>query len=75
MSDASIEFGSRLRIKRLSLGLSQAALAEKAGMERAHLTRIEGGKKAPRFDTMLRLATALGVGPDFFVKPRRGRAA
>jgi DNA-binding XRE family transcriptional regulator len=54
-------FGGRLRELRVRRKLSQAALAERAGLTQAQVARIEGGKTDPRFSTMLALAHALGV--------------
>ena len=49
---------------RKTAGLSQAALAAKAGVRPATLSDIEGGKIDPRISTMKALATALGVDVD-----------
>jgi DNA-binding XRE family transcriptional regulator len=49
---------------RKSAGLSQAELAEKAGIRPATLSDIEGGKIDPRLSTMKALASALGVDID-----------
>ena len=42
-------------------GLTQAALAEKAGISRSHLQVIESGKANPRLTTMARLSIGLNV--------------
>jgi HTH-type transcriptional regulator, competence development regulator len=43
-------------------GLSQADLAEKAGVTAPYITQLETGKKAnPSLDVLRRLAKALGV--------------
>lgn len=44
-------------------GLTQAQLAEKAGIDRALITRYETGKALPRPKTIERLAAALNVSP------------
>lgn len=49
---------------RKAAGLSQAALAQKAGIRAATLSDIEGGKIDPRLSTMKALAGALGVDID-----------
>jgi transcriptional regulator with XRE-family HTH domain len=41
--------------------LSQAALAERAGMHRTYLSSIERGRRNVPLDTVCRLAWALGV--------------
>lgn len=54
-------FGNRLREARTSRGLSQAALAERAGLTASYLGRLERGLAAPGIDLVDRLAEALGV--------------
>lgn len=50
---------------RIRAGLSQHALAREVGIAANHLARIESGTKAlPRFDTVARLAAALGLSLD-----------
>ncbi|WP_196053515.1 helix-turn-helix transcriptional regulator [Paracoccus lichenicola] len=49
---------------RKAAGLSQAALAQKAGIRTATLSDIEGGKIDPRLSTMKAVAGALGVDID-----------
>lgn len=46
---------------RMSLGLSQTALAEKAGVRAATVSDIEAGKIDPRVSTVKALAEAIGV--------------
>ncbi|MEI8352411.1 MAG: helix-turn-helix transcriptional regulator [bacterium] len=55
--------GKKIRTRRQELNLSQLAVAERAGMSRAHLTRIEGGNTTPYFDTVERIAKALKTSP------------
>ena len=50
------------RIYRKRAGLSQKALAEKAGLIPSRVSRIEGGKVRPLFDTVNALAAAMGAG-------------
>lgn len=52
---------SRLTRLRLAAGLSQSALARKAGIRRATLTDIEAGKQQPSLATAAKLVAALGV--------------
>jgi transcriptional regulator with XRE-family HTH domain len=54
-------FGGRLRQLREAAGLSQAQLAEKAGMHRFSVAKIERGERVPGWDTVLALGKALGV--------------
>jgi DNA-binding XRE family transcriptional regulator len=50
-----------LVVARLLRGLSQADLAELAGLSRESVALIEVGRRSPRIDTMTALADALGV--------------
>lgn len=52
-------FGDRLRELRASAGLSQEALAEKAGLHRNYIGHIERGEKTASLDVLTRLAAAL----------------
>ena len=51
---------SNLKSARLSAGLSQAALAAKAGVSRQAYLAIESGRSVPSTEVSLRLARALG---------------
>jgi len=53
--------GLRIRQLREKRGLSLRGLAEKAEVDFTTLNRIELGKAIPRFDTLEKLAKALGV--------------
>ncbi len=50
----------QIRRLRKQAGLTQAALAKKAGMARPNLTRLEAGRCRPALETLERLAAALG---------------
>ncbi|MDP3983678.1 MAG: helix-turn-helix transcriptional regulator [Acidimicrobiia bacterium] len=54
-------FGQRIRLLREGLGLSQEALAEKAGIHRTYVSSVERGERNVGLDNILRLARALGV--------------
>ena len=55
-------FGSRLRRYRVAAGLSQEALAERAGLSRRGIADLErGARNFPYGDTVQRLATALDL--------------
>jgi UDPglucose 6-dehydrogenase len=47
--------------KRKSLGLSQARLATKAGIDRKTVNRIEKGHYSPTLNTLVALSSALSV--------------
>lgn len=45
-------------------GLSQEQLAERAGLQRTHISRIEAGKYAVTLETIQAIAEALGMTVD-----------
>lgn len=53
--------GQAIRKLRTERGTSQAALAEKAGLTVAALSRIERGHTNPTWGTVVALAAALGT--------------
>ena len=59
----------RLRWWRERRALSQQELAERAGITRAALSRIETGLSEPHPRTVRKLAEALGVGPEDLMEP------
>lgn len=61
-SEALARFGRNLRCARPGAGLSQAALAGRAGIGRSYVGRLEAGVSECRFITAMRLADALGSG-------------
>ena len=58
---------SPLRVWRDYRGLTQAALGEKADVNRVQIADIEAGRKTGSVETIRKLATALGVGMDDLV--------
>ena len=61
------EVGKTIRALRKEKGLSQDVLSGLAGIARTHLTMIENGSKQANFETLWRLATALGLRPSELV--------
>jgi transcriptional regulator with XRE-family HTH domain len=55
------QLGGLVRAAREATGLSQAAFAEKAGMDRLYFGRIELGKQNPTVAVLLRIALEAGV--------------
>ena len=68
---ATLDMGllaERLRMARERLGLSQTALAVRAGLNLGNVNELERGQKTGvRADTMLALADALGCSLDYLV--------
>ena len=62
-------FGPRLRELRAAAGLTQKALAKRAGLTREAVACLETGRNDPRWRTVVALCVALGVGSDEFLKP------
>ena len=46
---------------RKKLGMTQAELARRAGVQRTNITRFEGGSYNPSLEMMVRIAAALGM--------------
>ena len=53
-----------LKEVRVFLGLSQAALAKKAGFESSAISHFETGTREPSLPNLVKLAKALGVSTD-----------
>lgn len=60
-SQELIRLGRRIRELRLSAGMSQETLAEKAGISPNTVSRIEGGLTEMYVETFRKLAQALGA--------------
>jgi transcriptional regulator with XRE-family HTH domain len=77
---AAQHFAGRLKELRERAGLTQAGLAEKAGMKVGGIRDLEQGINSPRWETVVDLAAALGVDCRAFLEapaaapePKRGR--
>lgn len=55
------QFGMRLKALREQKGMTQEALAKKAGVSRAYLSRLEMGLHDPPLSRLQKLAKGLGV--------------
>jgi transcriptional regulator with XRE-family HTH domain len=55
------EVGSRLAAARLTRNLTQAALAEQAGVSKRTVERLESGEVAARLSGLVRVCRALGM--------------
>jgi Zn-dependent peptidase ImmA (M78 family)/transcriptional regulator with XRE-family HTH domain len=71
VSDAQQTLAANLRRYRSALGLSQQALADKAGLSRVGYRDIESGVATPRTDSLTRIAEALGVRTKELLAPVR----
>ena len=61
MSTLRNDFGKRLRKIRRNQDLTQAQLAETIGVTMEFVSLLERGQTSPSFDTLEKLAKALGV--------------
>lgn len=61
IKQAQQQLGDRIRDARLQADLTQEKLAERAGVDRTTLQRLEGGKSDPKLSLLLRVAQALGL--------------
>lgn len=62
-----IKFGQKVRAERAELGLSQEALASRAGVHRTYIGMIERGEKNITLENIERVAKALNLKlSDFF---------
>lgn len=60
--------GEQLRKVRQARGLSVSEVARRAGIDRRHLGKIEGGEiPSPGVETVSRIARALGTSPEEFI--------
>ena len=62
-----VEFGRRVAELRKINGLTQEDLAEKLGVEKLHISRMERGVAACSIDLLLEMSTALKVSTDYLL--------
>ena len=72
---ASLLLGQMVYDRRTELGLTQAELAERAGMTQPQLSRLESGGAIPTVPLLTRLAAALDAELDISFKPHTPLAA
>jgi len=70
---AAFELAERVREARERLGITQSELAKRIGSTQPAIARLEAGGSAPSFETLRRIATALGL--ELVVELRARRAA
>jgi transcriptional regulator with XRE-family HTH domain len=68
-------FGRNLRRCRLAAGLSQEAVAERMGVDRAHVSSMERGRQNVTLLTIWQAAQALGRKPKEFLDEEAAAAA
>ena len=59
--DAAERLGQNVLTARRRAGFSQEELGALAGLHRTEIGFVEGGRRLPRADTLIKLASALGV--------------
>ncbi|SIO53553.1 helix-turn-helix domain-containing protein [Chitinophaga niabensis] len=66
-----INFGNNVRTKRTALGMTQDDLSFHTNIERSEISRIENGKRNIEFETIVRLAEALGTSTSELFLPEK----
>ncbi|MFT4231704.1 MAG: helix-turn-helix transcriptional regulator [Leucobacter sp.] len=66
-SSAALKIGHRVRSVRQRLGISLEDLGELSEISWTSIGKIERGASSPTTETLVRLATALGVDPGSFI--------
>ena len=61
MTDRIKTIGNKIRLMRVSKGLSQQSLAKEIGITQAHFSNIENGRCNATIDVLLRLHDSLGA--------------
>lgn len=67
----AVEFGARVRARRLELGRTQEQLAEAAGLHFTYVSSVERGERNISLRNIIRLAAALDVDPGELVRLKR----
>jgi uncharacterized protein len=65
--------GQVIGVRRREMGLSQRALARRAGTTQAAVSRIERGLTTPTWETVRALLLAMGYEPELETRRLRGR--
>ena len=61
------EFGKRVKEMRIRAGMTQGQLAERLGITREHIGRIERGRYGCSIDLLLELSCTLNVSADYLL--------
>ncbi len=70
MIEPKRHIGNTLAARREGLGLTQTELAKRMGKAQSHVTRVEGGKRDPRWETILEFSRALELEPMLIPRER-----
>ncbi|KIT16927.1 helix-turn-helix domain-containing protein [Jannaschia aquimarina] len=69
-----LDLGTRVRDLRKAQGWTLEQAAQRAGLARSTLSKIENGQMSPTFEAIRKLATGLGIGvPQLFTPPTKGQ--
>ncbi|MDR1076908.1 MAG: helix-turn-helix domain-containing protein [Xanthomonadaceae bacterium] len=69
--DIASQVGPALRALRGEIGISQEALADRAGLDRTYVSGIERGRRNPSVRSLQKVSDALGVTLDvIFIRAR-----
>lgn len=71
MSDFSKRLGDSIYQNRKRLKMTQAELAEKAGVTEQTIRKIEHGEGNPQLEVLCSLITTLGIDPSEIIYPRQ----
>ena len=62
-----LRIGQRIAELRKGQGMTQTQLAERCGLQQAHIARIEAGRYSVGLDTLAQIADAMGMKIDFII--------
>ena len=62
-----LRIGQRIAELRKEQGMTQTQLAERCGLQQAHIARIETGRYSVGLDTLAQIADAMGMKIDFII--------
>ena len=68
INSVDVHIGSRARIRRTSLGMSEHELSNLLGLDRSTLAAYEAGAQRINANLLLRIAKALDVRTDYFFR-------
>ena len=66
-NSARLRIGQRIAELRKEQNLTQTQLAERCGLQQAHIARIEAGRYSVGLDTLAQIADAMGMKIDFII--------